>query len=93
VSHGKYYHRLETPDANREAEVPFDASIELDPRCAAASAWKAGTLGQAWNSEFERAPPTSSNKSSIRLNGAASVDENDTGCHRIITDAGQIRYE
>src|SRR5262249_27808993 len=43
---GKYYHHLYDAKANLEAETSFDRAIELDPRFAAAYAWKACTLGQ-----------------------------------------------
>jgi adenylate cyclase len=35
---GKYFHHLETADANIEAEAHFDRAIELDPRFASAHA-------------------------------------------------------
>jgi adenylate cyclase len=54
---GKYCHHLETPKANSEAESHFDRSISLDPRFASAYAWKACTLGQAWNNEFRPRTP------------------------------------
>jgi adenylate cyclase len=81
---GKYCHHLESPEANREAEAHFDRSIELDPRFSSAYAWKACTLGQAWSLEFR--PRTSELFQQIVaiVEHAASLDENDTECHRIM---------
>jgi adenylate cyclase len=81
---GKYCHHLETPEANSEAEVHFDRSINLDPRFASAYAWKACTLGQAWANEFRPRTPELF-QAMIQLVGrAACLDENDTECHRIM---------
>ena len=81
---GKYCHHLETPDANIEAESHFDRSINLDPRFASAYAWKACTLGQAWNSEFRPRTPKLFQGIIQLVERAASLDENDTECHRIM---------
>jgi adenylate cyclase len=80
---GKHCHHLVTPDANRAAESHFDRSIELDPHSAAAHAWKACTLGQAWTNEFR--PRTSELFRQIVqiLERATSIDANDSECHRI----------
>jgi adenylate cyclase len=81
---GKYCHHLETPDANIEAESHFDRSINLDPRFASAYAWKACTLGQAWNSEFRPRTPKLFQGIIQLVERAASLDENDSECHRIM---------
>jgi adenylate cyclase len=81
---GKYYHHLETPEANDEAESHFDRSIKLDPRFASAYAWKACTLGQAWNNEFRPRTPEHFQRMVQLVERAASLDENDTECHRIM---------
>jgi adenylate cyclase len=82
---GKYYHHLETVDANREAESHFDRSIELDPLFASAYAWKACTLGQAWGSEFRPRTPEVHQQIVQLLERAMSLDANDTECHRIMS--------
>src|SRR5262249_53566924 len=79
---GKYYHHLYDAKANLEAETSFDRAIELDPRFAAAYAWKACTLGQAWINGYRDPPPNRSDL--VRLVEVASrLDESDTECHRI----------
>jgi adenylate cyclase len=81
---GKYYHHLETSDANREADAHFDRAIELDPRFASAYAWKACTIGQAMNREFQPRTPERMQQSIQIVERALSIDENDTECHRIM---------
>jgi len=81
---GKYCHHLETLEANSEAEAHFDRSIDLDPRFASAFAWKACTLGQAWNNEFRPRTPELFQEMIQLVEHAASLDENDTECHRIM---------
>jgi adenylate cyclase len=81
---GKYCHHLETSEANSEAESHFDRSINLDPRFASAYAWKACTLGQAWNNEFRPRTPELFQGMVELVERAASLDENDTECHRIM---------
>jgi adenylate cyclase len=80
---GKYCHHLETPEANSEAEVHFDRSINLDPRFASAYAWKACTLGQAWGNDFRPRTPELFQAMIQLVERAASLDENDSECHRI----------
>jgi len=81
---GKYCHHLETPDANLEAELHFDRSIELDPLFASAYAWKACTLGQAWGNEFRPRTPELFQQMIQLVERATGIDENDTECHRIM---------
>jgi adenylate cyclase len=81
---GKYCHHLETAEANSEAEAHFNRSIDLDPRFASAYAWKACTLGQAWNDEFRPRTPELFQEMIQLVEHAASLDENDTECHRIM---------
>jgi adenylate cyclase len=81
---GKYCHHLETLEANSEAEAHFDHSINLDPRFASAFAWKACTLGQAWGNEFRPRTPELFQEMVQLVEHAASLDENDTECHRIM---------
>ena len=81
---GKYYHHLETPDANREADVHFDRAIELDPHFASAYAWKACTLGQAMNKEYQPRTPEGRQQALEIVQRAMKIDENDTECHRIM---------
>ena len=81
---GKYCHHLETLEANGEAEAHFDHSINLDPRFASAFAWKACTLGQAWGNEFRPRTPELFQEMVQLVEHAASLDENDTECHRIM---------
>jgi adenylate cyclase len=81
---GKYCHHLETPDANREADVHFDRAIELDPHFASAYAWKACTIGQALTKEFQTRTPERLQQSIQMVERAMSIDENDTECHRIM---------
>jgi adenylate cyclase len=81
---GKYCHHLETLEANSQAEAHFDRSIDLDPRFASAVAWKACTLGQAWNNEFRPRTPALFQEMMQLVEHAASLDENDTECHRIM---------
>jgi adenylate cyclase len=80
---GKYYHHLYDAKANQEAEASFDRAIELDPRFAAAYAWKACTLGQA--RVFGYCDPAPKLSEIARLiEAAARLDESDTECHRIM---------
>jgi adenylate cyclase len=81
---GKYFHHLETPEANRQAEVFFDQSIAKDPNFAAAIAWKACTIGQAWNSEFWPRDPARFAEVNRLVRRALELDENDAECHRIM---------
>jgi adenylate cyclase len=81
---GKYFHHLETPDANREADVHFDRAIELDPRFASAYAWKACTLGQAMNKEYQPRTPEGRQQALEIVERAMKIDKNDTECHRIM---------
>jgi adenylate cyclase len=81
---GKYCHHLETAEANSEAEAHLNSSIDLDPRFASAYAWKACTLGQAWNDEFRPRTPELFQEMIQLVEHAASLDENDTECHRIM---------
>ena len=88
---GKYYHHLESPNGNREAEVHFNQSIELDPRFASAYAWKACTLGQAWGSEFRPRTPELRQEIDRYVEMAARLDANDTECHRIMCRIALLR--
>jgi adenylate cyclase len=81
---GKYFHHLRTPEANRQAEACFDQSIGKDPNYAEAIAWKACTLGQAWNSEFWPRDPAQFTEMNRLARRALELDENDPECHRII---------
>jgi len=80
---GKYYHHLYDAKANLEAEANFDRAIELDPRFAAAYAWKACTLGQAAVFGY-RDPAPDRSKIARFVEAAARIDESDTECHRIM---------
>jgi adenylate cyclase len=80
---GKYYHHLYDAKANQEAEASFDRAIELDPRFAAAYAWKACTLGQARNNGY-RDPAPERLEIARLVEAAARLDESDTECHRIM---------
>jgi adenylate cyclase len=81
---GKYYHHLETADANREADVHFDRAIALDPRFASAYAWKACTIGQAIGAEYRPRTAEALQESIELIEQAMSIDPNDTECHRIM---------
>jgi adenylate cyclase len=81
---GKYYHHLETPDANREACDHFDRAIKLDPRFASALAWKACTLGQAFGYEYRPRTRELIEQTMQLIEQAMSIDANDTECHRIM---------
>ncbi|HXO70159.1 MAG TPA: adenylate/guanylate cyclase domain-containing protein [Bradyrhizobium sp.] len=81
---GKYCHHLDTPDANREADLHFDRAIEMDPRFASAYAWKACTLGQAMNREYQPRTPEGRQRALEIVQRAMKIDENDTECHRIM---------
>jgi adenylate cyclase len=81
---GKYYHHLETPEANREADVHFDQAIALDPRFASAYAWKACTIGQAIGREYRPLTPEAMQQSIQLIEQAMSIDPNDTESHRIM---------
>jgi len=81
---GKYYHHLETPEANLKAEEHFTQSIQKDPTFAAAIAWKACTLGQAWNREFRPREPEQYAEINRLVRSALEIDENDAECHRIM---------
>ena len=81
---GKYYHHLETPDANLEADAHFDQAIALDQRFASAYAWKACTIGQAIGREYRPLTPEAIQQSMKLIEQAMSIDPNDTECHRIM---------
>jgi TolB-like protein len=83
--HGKYCHHLETPDANSEAEEHFDRAIALDARFASAYAWKACALGQAWNNDFRPRTPRLLAQINELVEHAASLDESNSECHRIMS--------
>jgi adenylate cyclase len=80
---GKFFHHLETPEANLQAEAHFDRSIAKAPTFAAAIAWKACTLGQAWSSEFRPRDPALFAEINRLVQRALELDENDAECHRI----------
>ena len=80
---GKFFHHLETPEANLLAEAHFDRSIAKDPTFAEAIAWKACTLGQAWSSEFRPRDPALFAEINRLVQQALELDENDAECHRI----------
>jgi adenylate cyclase len=80
---GKYYHHLHSIEANQEAAANFDRAIELDPRFAAAYAWKACTLGQA-RTDGLRDPAPERSEISHFVEAATRLDESDTECHRIM---------
>jgi adenylate cyclase len=80
---GKYYHHLYDAKANQEAEASFDRAIELDPRFAAAYAWKACNLGQARIFGYRDPAPKLSEIARL-IEAAARLDESDTECHRIM---------
>jgi adenylate cyclase len=80
---GKFFHHVETPEANLQAESCFDRSIAKDPTFAAAVAWKACALGQAWNSEFRPRDPATFTEIIRLTQHALELDENDAECHRI----------
>jgi TolB-like protein len=88
---GKYCHHLETPEANREAEIHFNRAIELDERFASAYAWKACTIGQALRNEFQQRTPERVQQSIQIVERAMSIDENDTECHRIMCRMALMR--
>lgn len=81
---GKYLHHLENPESNLQAETCFDQSIARDPKFAAAIAWKACTLGQAWNNEWRPRKPELFAEMNRLVQRAYELDENDAECHRII---------
>jgi adenylate cyclase len=82
---GKYYHHLDTAEANQEAEANFDRAVELDPHFAAAYAWKACTLGRATMHGFRPRTPELMQTTAKLLEAASHLDENDTECHRIMS--------
>ena len=88
---GKYFHHLETPEANREADVHFDRAIGLDPRFASAYAWKACTIGQAIGAEYRPRTPEALQQSLRLIEYAMSIDPNDTECHRIMCRIALMR--
>src|SRR5208337_1050804 len=88
---GKYFHHLETPDANREALVHFDHAIALDPRFSSAYAWKACTIGQAIMLEFRPFIPEAMQQSIQLIEQAMSIDANDTECHRIMCNLALLQ--
>lgn len=81
---GKYYHHLETAEANRQAEIHFDRAIALDPRFASAYAWKACTIGQAHAAEYRPRTPEELQQSIDLVEQAMRIDPNDAECHRIM---------
>jgi adenylate cyclase len=81
---GKYFHHLRNAEANLQAEACFDRSIAKDPNFAEAIAWKACTIGQAWNSEFVPRDPARFAEMNRLTRRALELDENDAECHRIM---------
>jgi adenylate cyclase len=90
---GKHCHHLETRKANREADAHFNRSIQLDPHFAAAYAWKACTLGQAWNNEFRPRSPKLFDDILQWAERAANLDDNDTESHRILSRIALMRAQ
>jgi adenylate cyclase len=81
---GKFLHHLESPEANFEAETCFDLAIEKDPAFAAAIAWKACTLGQAWTHDYRPRDPARWADINRLVRRAMELDESDAECHRIM---------
>ena len=80
----KFLHHFVSPDANAEAEACLDRAIEKDPTFAAALAWKACTMGQAWNREFQPRDPKRFVEINQLVRRAVELDDNDAECHRIM---------
>lgn len=81
---GKYLHHLETIEANLAAEICFDQAIKRAPNFAAAIAWKACTMGQAWTREFRPRVPAGFAEVTRLAQRAMQLDDNDVECHRIM---------
>jgi adenylate cyclase len=80
----KFLHHFENPDAKLEAQACLDRAIEKDPTFAAALAWKACTLGQAWKREFQPRDPKREVEINRLVRRAIELDDNDAECHRIM---------
>jgi adenylate cyclase len=80
----KFLHHFVSPDANLEAEACLDRAIEKDPTFSAALAWKACTMGQAWNREFQPRDPARFVEINRLVRRAIELDDNDAECHRIM---------
>ena len=89
----KFLHHLVTPDANREAEAFLDRAIEMEPNFSAALAWKACTMGQAWNREFQPRDPARWVEIDRLVRRAIELDDNDAECHRIMCRIALVQRE
>jgi len=90
---GKSFHHLETPEANLQAGIYFDRSIAKDPTFAAAMAWKACTIGQAWTSEFQPRDPARLVEIDRLVRRALELDEDDPECHRMASRLSLARRQ
>ncbi len=91
----KFLHHFVSLDANLEAQACLDRAIEKDPTFAAALAWKACTLGQAWKQEFQPHDLKREVEINRLVRRAIELDDNDAECHRIMCRISllQRRYE
>jgi adenylate cyclase len=65
-------------------DIQLAAYLAEQPFFASAYAWKACTLGQAWSNEFRPRTPELFRETIRLVERAASLDENNTECHRIM---------
>jgi adenylate cyclase len=90
---GKFLMHFENPQANLEAEACFDLAIEKDPTFAAAFAWKACAIGQAWTNEYWPRDPARFAEIHRFVRRAMELDENDAECHRIMCRLSLIQRQ
>jgi adenylate cyclase len=88
---GKTLHHRRSPEANKEALQLLDRAIQLDPGYAHAHAWKACVLGQAWMNGWATDRDATWRQVVAELEGALSLDDNDSDVHRILAAVILVR--
>lgn len=90
---GKRLHHRSTRADNAAALRLLDRAIELDPKYAHAHAWRACTLGQAWNAGWSKDPDATWNRVIEALGTALALDDNDSDVHRILAACNLVRHD
>ena len=82
---GKVLHHRSNREDNAEARRLLERAIVLDPGYADARAWRACTLGQAWNYGWiDDDDEAILGEIEAELERALAIDENDADTHRIL---------
>ena len=92
VMRGKIHHHRATRKDNALSLEYLEKAIELDPDYAAAHAWKACVIGQAWSRNFRPdAEELMLGPGEAHLKKAYELDPDDPECHRVLAAMALIR--